>query len=162
MVKAYCRTTGVTEYPLYELIDILGFEDEDEVFEFCQRVGLKCDKESLYIKLKKESFHEPDSNLEQNRAYNLVLSKRLSSNQSVGECIAGGKWPEKLYADHQPHDSFDAQGYLLRRAINAQDQELHDAYEFKEDDDDVQLSFATVEKKVANNADTRKPVNESK
>ncbi|XP_058806337.1 germinal-center associated nuclear protein-like [Phymastichus coffea] len=121
MVKAYCRTSGTTQYPLYELIDILGFEDEDEVFEFCHRVGLKCDKESLYIKLKRESFRKPE-NFDQNRAYNLVLSKRLSINQSVGECIAGGKRPKKLYENHKPYNSFNAKGYLMKKSFNAQDQ----------------------------------------
>jgi hypothetical protein len=134
MVKAYCRTSGTTEYPLYELIDILGFEDEDEVFDFCSRTGLKCDKESLYIKLNKENFRTPDCNIEQGRAYTLVLSKRLLLEQSVGQCIAGGTWSEKTYENHKPHSSFDSQGYLLPSSINAQDQNFLDPYGIMDDD----------------------------
>ncbi|OXU28997.1 hypothetical protein TSAR_015026 [Trichomalopsis sarcophagae] len=164
MVKAYCRTSGTTEYPLYELIDILGFEDEDEVFDFCSRVGLKVDKESLYIKLNKEQFRRPDSMLEQNRAYNLVLSKRVSVNQAVGECIAGGVWPEKTYENHKPHSSFDSQGYLLPSSINAQDQNSADPYEFMdEEENDVQFvseqKGTKVVNKISNNIDEKKQSN---
>lgn len=164
MVKAYCRTSGTTEYPLYELIDILGFEDEDEVFDFCSRVGLKVDKESLYIKLNREQFRRPENMLESNRAYNLVLSKRVSANQAVGECIAGGVWPEKTYENHKPHSSFNSEGYLLPTSINAQDQNFTDPYEFMdEEDNDVQFvseqKGTKVLNKIPNNVEGKKQIN---
>ncbi|KAJ8678920.1 hypothetical protein QAD02_014707 [Eretmocerus hayati] len=161
MVKAYCRASGNTEYPLYELIDILGFEDEDEVFDFCSRIGLKCDRESLYIKLNKETFHAPQGNLEQGRAYNLVLAKRHSSKNSVGECIAGGSLPPKTYENHKPYSSFNAQGFLLDSVTGSQDQTLTpDPYTFV--DDEVPTAPAAPLKKPANvfsvnNVAKRKP-----
>ena len=163
MVKAYCRTSGTTEYPLYELIDIFGFEDEDEAFEFCTRVGLRCDRESLYIKLNKENFHQPDSNLEQGRAYSLVLSKRQSVSQSAGQCIAGGVWPDKTYEGHKPHSSFDANGYLLPSSINAQDQNpnLVDPYEFIDEDMavvDEPKTGKTDENKMVNNVSEKRQI----
>ncbi|KAL7286538.1 hypothetical protein TKK_0019166 [Trichogramma kaykai] len=148
MVKAYCRTSAITEYPLYELIDILGFEDEDEVNHFCNQTGLKCDRENLYIKLKKDNFHHPDGQIEQGRAYNLILSKRQAINQAVGQCIAGGEWPEKIHINHKPHSSFDDNGYLLRDAYNAQDQGKTDAYDMLDEDGDVEFSEVKETKKV--------------
>ncbi|XP_014219433.1 germinal-center associated nuclear protein [Copidosoma floridanum] len=158
MVKAYCRTSGSTEYPLYELIDILGFEDEDETFDFCNQVGLKCDRDSLFIKLNKESFHMPRNNMEQGRAQDLILSKRLQSRQSVGQCIAGGVLLEKSYENHKTHSSFDDQGYLLRSSISAQDQNLaRDPYEFQDQDDDMEFFSQTkAAGKVLNNFENRR------
>lgn len=166
MVKAYNRATGSSEYPLYELIDILGYEDEDEVFEFCSRVGLRFDRESLYIRLNKEQFREPEGPAEQNRAFNLVLSKRLSAKQSVGECVAGGQWPEQTYEGHKPHSSFDAQGRLLRSSLNAQDQNIAgaDPYEFMEEDEDAgvvvssEVKAGQVGEKVFNNVEGREKI----
>ena len=123
MVKAYCRTTGITEYPLYELIDILGFEDENDAIDFCLRAGLKCNRDNLYVKLSKENFRIPESTMEQVRAYNLVESKRKSLKWTIGQCIAGGILPEKVYQDHIPHNSFDSNGYLLKASLNAEDQD---------------------------------------
>lgn len=165
MVKAYCRSSANTEYPLYEMVDILGFEGPDELLYFCSKVGLRCDDESLYIKLNKDAFHSPKSNIEQNRALNVVLSKRLLKNQNIGQCIAGGVLPEKSYERHKPHCSFNSRGYLLPSSYDAKDQSLSDPYKFEDNDDDVQFVSEQREVKTTpnfkNNFEQKKPTNVS-
>lgn len=140
MLKAYCRSTS-TAFPLYELIDILGFENENEVKYFCEQVGLNLSNDELHILLNRQNFSMPTASIQQGRAYNLIESKRLNLNFSIGQCIAGGKMPEKTYKNHKPHDSFDAYGYLMPESINAMDQntdtsstehEYEHSYEFTE------------------------------
>lgn len=141
MVKAYCRTFS-TAFPLYELIDILGFEDENEAVFFCEQVGLNLFNDELHIMLDRRSF-QPVSNIEQGRAVNYVEAKRISAGSSIGLCIAGQRMPDKLYRGHRPHDSFDSQGYLKPESINAADQNVekreldsrdNDPYEYMEED----------------------------
>ncbi|XP_072751971.1 uncharacterized protein Xmas [Anoplolepis gracilipes] len=121
MLKAYCRSTS-TAFPLYELMDILGFENENEATYFCEQVGLNLSNDELYILLNRQNFSMPATSIQQGRAYNLIESKRIALNFSIGQCIAGGKMPEKTYKNHKPHDSFDAHGYLTPESINAMDQ----------------------------------------
>lgn len=135
MVKAYCRTTS-TAFPLYELMDILGFEDENEAVYFCEQAGLNLSNDEMYILLNRQSFSTSAANVQQGRAYNLIESKRTFS---IGQCIAGKRMPEKTYKNHKPHNSFDAHGYLMPESISAADQtadsssaERHDPYEFVE------------------------------
>lgn len=141
MVKAYCRTSSMA-FPLYELIDILGFEDENEAIYFCEQVGLNLSNDELHIMLDRRSF-QPMSNIEQGRASNYVAAKRVSAGNSIGLCIAGQRMPDKLYKGHQPHDSFDSQGFLKEVSINAADQNVEeggldtredDPYEYMEED----------------------------
>lgn len=139
MVKAYCRTMS-TAFPLYELIDILGFEDENEALYFCEQVGLSISNDEMYIMLNRQNFSLPMSNMEQGRALNVVEFKRTSKELSIGECIAGGKRSEKLYKSHTPYNSFDSHGYLKPECISVKDQNAsndtkqNDPYEFLEDD----------------------------
>lgn len=121
MVKAYCRSTS-TPFPLYELIDILGFEDETEAVFFCEQVGLSISNDELHIMLNRQNFTHPVSSIEQGRAISVVESKRTKMGISVGQCIAGGEAPEKTYKNHVPHNSFDSHGYLKSGAINVEDQ----------------------------------------
>ncbi|XP_029667415.1 uncharacterized protein LOC115238052 [Formica exsecta] len=121
MLKAYCRSTS-TAFPLYELIDILGFENETEAKYFCEQVGLNFSNDELNILFNRRNFSMPAGSIQQGRAYNLIESKRIAVHFSIGQCIAGGKMPEKIYKDHKPHDSFDAHGYLMPESINAMDQ----------------------------------------
>ncbi|KZC11005.1 Protein xmas-2 [Dufourea novaeangliae] len=62
MVKAYCRTTS-TAYPLYELLDILGFEDEGEAIYFCEQIGLNVSKDELHVLLNRQNFSMPVLNI---------------------------------------------------------------------------------------------------
>ena len=139
LVKAYCRTAS-TAYPLYELIDVLGFEDENEAIYFCEQVGLNVSKDGLHVLLNRNNFTMPVLNIKQDRAYNLIDSKRIMQNLSIGECIAGRKMPEKTYKYHKPHNSFDLHGYLKPDSINAEDQNKSiisvstDPYEFIDED----------------------------
>ncbi|KAL6266461.1 hypothetical protein P5V15_003309 [Pogonomyrmex californicus] len=140
MVKAYCRSTAtVFSYELYELIDILGFEDEKEAKYFCEHAGLNLSNDELHILLNRRSLNMPTASIQQRRACNLIESKRLALNFSIGQCIAGmdGSMPEKTYKNHKPHDSFDAHGNLKSESINAADQSAdpakqYDPYEFTE------------------------------
>ncbi|XP_033322915.2 RRM_XMAS2 and SAC3_GANP domain-containing protein xmas [Megalopta genalis] len=125
MVKAYCRTAS-TAYPLYELIDILGFEDETEAVYFCEQVGLNVAKDEYHVLLNRQNFSMPVLNIKQNRACNVIESKRVMKHLSIGECIAGGKMPEKSYKCHKPHNSFDTHGYLWSDSVNAEDQNKND------------------------------------
>ncbi|XP_012234815.1 uncharacterized protein xmas [Linepithema humile] len=136
MIKAYCRSVS-TAFPLYELIDILGFEDENEAKYFCEQVGLNLSDDELYVLLNRLNFSMPAASIQQNRACNLIESKRIILNYGIGQCIAGRKMPEKTYKNHKPHNSFDAHGNLMPESINAADQsgdvssvEQYDPYEF--------------------------------
>ena len=140
MVKAYCRTTSKYAYPFYELVDILAFEEEKEAIYVCEQVGLCLSPDELHILLSREDFSLPESTIEQIRALNVVGKKRLRDKLSVGQCIAGGTLPKKTYKNHQPHDSFNSQGYLLPESMSAEDQSIgaekrRDPYEFVEEDE---------------------------
>lgn len=145
MVKAYCRTTS-TAYPLYELIDILGFEDENEAIYFCEQIGLNVSKDELHILLNRQNFTMPLLNIKQNRACNVIESKRIMQQLSIGECIAAGKMPERTYKYHKPHNSFNLHGYLMPDSVNAEDQSKNvvnkssDPYEYI-DEDSVQTKI---------------------
>ncbi|XP_014480762.1 PREDICTED: uncharacterized protein LOC106747603 isoform X2 [Dinoponera quadriceps] len=122
MVKAYCRTTSTFAFPLYELIDILGFEEENEVTCFCEQVGLNLSDDGLHVMLNRQNFSMPGANIRQRRPYDLIESKRTGLGFSIGKCIAGGKMPGQTYNNHKPHNSFDAHGNLMPESINAADQ----------------------------------------
>ncbi|EFN82863.1 uncharacterized protein LOC105184744 [Harpegnathos saltator] len=121
MVKAYCRSTS-TAFPLYDLIDILAFEDEDEIMYFCEQVGLNLSSDEMYILLNRQNFNISGTHIQQRRPYELIKSKTDGSNFSIGKYIAGGKMPSKTYENHKPHNSFDAYGNLLPESTNAEDQ----------------------------------------
>lgn len=121
MVKAYCRTTS-TAYPLYELLQNLGFENENETICFCEQVGINASSDELYVMLNRQNFCLPMSNIQQGRAIYMIESKRTSKGLSISECIAGGKMPPKSYKNHKPHSSFNSEGYLMSQSINAEDQ----------------------------------------
>ncbi|XP_043511387.1 uncharacterized protein LOC122529374 [Frieseomelitta varia] len=156
LVKAYCRTTS-TAYPLYELIDILGFEDENEAIYFCEQVGLNVSKDGLHVLLNRNNFTMPVLNIKQDRACNLIDSKRIVQNLSIGECIAGEKMPEKTYKYHKPHNSFDLHGYLKPDSINAEDQNKGiisvstDPYVFIDEDVKTEQSISMSGKSQNNN-----------
>lgn len=138
MVKAYCRTTS-TAFPFYEMMDILGFENENEAKYFCEQVGLNVSNDELYVLLNRQNFSMPTTSIQQGRACNLIESKRITLNFSIGQCIAGKKMPDKIYKNHKPHNSFDPHGYLMPESINAVDQNAtsvkqHDPYEFTEEE----------------------------
>lgn len=140
MVKAYCRTTS-TAFPLYELMDILGFEDEDETNYFSEQMGLHLSNDKLHILLNRQNFSMPAINIQQRRACNLIESKRIILKCSIGQCIAGGKMPDKTYETHQPHNSFDIHGNLMPGSIDATDQSVDvsyvetDPYKFVEEEE---------------------------
>lgn len=156
LVKAYCRTAS-TAYPLYELIDILGFEDENEAIYFCEQVGLSVSKDDLHVLLNRHNFTMPVLNIKQKRAHNLIDSKRIMQHLSIGECIAGEKMPEKTYKYHKPHNSFDLHGYLMPNSINAEDQNKNiiftsnDPYEFRDEDTVQNESLKEILEKSQNN-----------
>ena len=172
MVKAYCRTTS-TPFPLYELIDILGFEDEKDAIYFCEQAGLGPSNDDLDIMLNRQNFTKPESNMEQTRAFNTVEAKRLATNSLIGECIAGEKMPEKLYKNHVPHSSFDAHGYLKSESLNAYDQnpnkdhKLIDPFDFIDEEmSEIQQPLKRERKKqtltsgtfgLASSSETKKP-----
>lgn len=147
MVKAYCRTISKPyPYPLYELIDILAFEEEREAIYFCEQVGLSVSQDELYVLLNKENFSPSENTIEQTRSFNLIESKRHSNYLSVGQCIAGGTLSQQLYKNHQPHDSFDSQGYLLEESFKAKDQKSlslkkKDPYEFSDDSENLRCEY---------------------
>ncbi|XP_017798951.1 PREDICTED: uncharacterized protein LOC108579841 [Habropoda laboriosa] len=157
LVKAYCRTAS-TAYPLYELIDILGFEDENEAIYFCEQVGLNVSKDGLHVLLNRQNFTMPVLNIKQNRACNLIESKRNVQHLSIGECIAGRKMPEKTYKFHTPHNSFDSHGYLMPDSINAEDQNKHinftpaDPYEFIDENIVKSEQSVSASEEIGNNA----------
>lgn len=119
MVKAYCRSAS-TAFPLYDLMDILSFENEDEITSFCEQVGLNLSNNNEHILLNRQNFSIAGANIKQRRPYYLIESKKIDS--SIGKCIAGGKMPDRTYKNHRPHNSFDAHGNLMPESINAVDQ----------------------------------------
>ncbi|XP_054005091.1 uncharacterized protein LOC128890548 [Hylaeus anthracinus] len=159
MVKAYCRTAS-TAYPLYELIDILGFEDENEAVYFCEQIGLNVSKDELHILLNRQNFTMPVLNIKQNRACNVIEYKRTVRELSIGECIAAGEMPEKTYKYHKPHNSFDSSGYLMPDSVNAEDQNktvtstLNDPYEYIDEDTIETEEPVTISEKDRNKTET--------
>ncbi|KAF7989665.1 hypothetical protein HCN44_008339 [Aphidius gifuensis] len=142
MLKAYSQKNS-KKYPLYEFIDILGFEGPDEAIYFCKKSSLTITDDEFDINLDRESASLPPPLIEQGRAKELVEKKRLNMGWSIGQTIAGGKMPERNYFNHKPHNSFDDLGYLKRESINASDQngsilgeELIDEEEEEEEEDE--------------------------
>ncbi|CAD6241347.1 GSCOCG00002673001-RA-CDS [Cotesia congregata] len=144
MIKAFCRTSS-TSFPLYEFIDMLGFEDENEAIDFCEQAGLSITEDEMYILIDRKNICLPPPVSCQIRAKSLVQSKRIKINYSIGQCIAGDTMPEQLYLNHRPHCSFDEHGYLKAEAINASDQngEVEEVIEV-----DMELMEETFEEKT--------------
>ncbi|KYM97352.1 PREDICTED: uncharacterized protein LOC108778494 [Cyphomyrmex costatus] len=164
MVKAYCRSTS-TAFPLYELIDILGFENETEAIYFCKQAGLNLSNDGMSILLNRQRFNMPAASIPQGRAFNLIESKRIVLKFSIGQCIAGKKMPEKTYKNHKPHNSFDAHGYLMPESINAADQtadgssaERYDPYEFVEKETKRIAKLTSIRNKDQKAAKDLRPV----
>ncbi|XP_063990824.1 uncharacterized protein Xmas [Diachasmimorpha longicaudata] len=146
MVKAYCRTAS-TAYPLYEFMDILGFDDESEAIAFCENADLSVSSDEMNIVLNRQNVNLPPPVMDEGRAISLVEAKRMKMGYSYGQAMAGGVMPEQVYLGHKSHNSFDDQGYLKPEAINASDQnrgiieeeeeeeeEERDPYEYLEED----------------------------
>lgn len=143
MVKAYCTRTP-TSYPLQNLIDLLGFEDENEAYYVCEQVGVVSDNDRRNVKFDRQNFALPMTALEQNRALSLIENKRIELEISIGECIAGGELPARTYQHHEPHNSFSSDGHLLQASMGALDQGAERFVNVYDFDDDID---STVESK---------------
>ncbi|XP_055911269.1 protein xmas [Eupeodes corollae] len=118
IIKAYNWPRHSVSLPLGHLIKILGFEHEDAALDFFSYYGLECDVEM--VRLDKKAFEEPDVPVLMDRAFEVVESKR---QVGVGEAVCGRPLDSpKIFEDHQPHDSFDANGYLRFESFTAEDQ----------------------------------------
>lgn len=97
---------------LASLGNLLGFEGPEEVAAWCEAHGLPVDMSKAIVNFERSSFIEiPEKFPSLRRSFRLIESKRI---YSVGQIIANGPMPEDPTPKHQPHNSFDSSGILLR------------------------------------------------
>uniref|UniRef100_A0A1A9UZJ9 SAC3/GANP/THP3 conserved domain-containing protein n=1 Tax=Glossina austeni TaxID=7395 RepID=A0A1A9UZJ9_GLOAU len=118
IIKSHKSHKAKVFLPISYLQRILAFEDENATISFLHYLGWQCKKEEEGVFLQRIS--KPDVEHVMDRALKLVESKRLVS---VGECISGHPLNSaELFENHQPHSSFDANGFLKSEAWTAEDQ----------------------------------------
>lgn len=103
---------------LSSLVNLLGFEDEEEAAVWCECHGLPFDKKA--VKFDRTSFIELPEKFPPMRRSSLIESKRISS---VSKFIARGLVPEDPTLHHTPLSSFDCNGSLLQEAWLAEEQQ---------------------------------------
>ena len=112
-----CGVLFVSQYPLSELQQLLGFESERECASVLRQHGLESEEGTAF--LERVQFQAPDVPPELHRCPALIDAKLTTS---VGQAINGGTLPTDPLPGYRPHDSFDPQGVLRRSAWHAQDQ----------------------------------------
>lgn len=99
---------------LTSLVNLLGFEDEEEAAVWCECHGLPIDLTKRTVKFDRTTFVELPEKFPQMRRSSLIESKRLVT---VSECLANGPIHEDPTLHHVPQNSFDNKGFLLREAL---------------------------------------------
>lgn len=120
ILKSYTPRTPIS-FPIRFFVDVLGFEDSDDVREFCENHGLVCDQDSVV--LDRKFFFTPEYSSKLDRALGLVEVKRSGA---AGEVICGKSiQPWESFGPYKPHDSFDENGLLKTSAWRAEDQNYY-------------------------------------
>jgi hypothetical protein len=104
---------------LFSLINLLGYEDEEEAAIWCEYHGLPLDPQKKTVKFDRSSFIELPEKFPPMRRSSLIENKRTSS---VSNCIAKSGVPEDPTLHHTPLNSFDCNGVLLPEAWLTEDQ----------------------------------------
>ena len=103
---------------LASLVNLLGFEDEEEAELWCECHGLPFDIK--VVKFDRTSFVELPEKFPPMRRSSLIENKLISS---VSNCISKGVIPEDPTLHHTPLNSFDCNGLLLQEAWLAEGQQ---------------------------------------
>ncbi|RWS13837.1 germinal-center associated nuclear protein-like protein [Dinothrombium tinctorium] len=120
MRRTYSTTIQAAQYPAFELLRQLGFNDEEEIERFCDSLGLKLMNNNIL--LTRESEITNLSGISNVRSHRLIEQKRV--NISIGFIVNGGPLPPNPYKKFPLHNSFDATNQLKKDALNAEDQRL--------------------------------------
>lgn len=104
---------------LSSLVNILGYEDNEEAALWCECYGLPIDHLKKVVKFDRSSFIEGPEKFPPMRRSSLIENKRTSL---VSETIAKGRTPEDPTLYHTPLSSFDSNGLLLKEAWLTEDQ----------------------------------------
>jgi len=124
---------------LNNIINLLGFEDEEEAIAWCQCHNLSVDEHSEAITLERTSFIEmPEKFPNKRRSFQLIENKRTCP---VSQIIANGRLPLDQTLNHEPHNSFDQNGVLFRHSWLADDQAVEQVVAYEPN----QKPFAAVE-----------------
>ncbi|XP_054162849.1 germinal-center associated nuclear protein-like [Oppia nitens] len=116
--KSYTsNNTSVVEYPSDLLINCLGFDDLDDLNQFCLEVGLECCQQFVYLIRGQNKV----SVMKAKRSVRLVESKRTVS---VGQIVNGNVLPSNPYNSRPVHNSFDMNNKLKSDSFDAIDQQL--------------------------------------
>lgn len=107
ILKSCVPRHPLTNFPLSELSNALGFEDEVSAVDFLEYYGLPFTDDGAYVILDRKSFCQPDVPYQPDRAIRLVESKRRCT---IGEVVHGSS-PQN-FEPIQPQCSFDVDGHL--------------------------------------------------
>jgi hypothetical protein len=116
--KSYTsNSSSVQEYPNHVLISSLGFENDDELIQFCDHIGLECSDNIVYL----------IRGINEKNVIKAKLSMRLVEDKrkcTVGQVINGIHLPLNPFKSIPVHNSFDSDGRLKSDAYEALDQQM--------------------------------------
>jgi hypothetical protein len=122
MIRAYCSSRSVTQYSLFKVKLILGFEDISSCSRYCSIHGMQNEVESDVLYMDRSTFSYPSETPTMQRSINLIECKRQCKWSAV---VNGGPLPSiNPFISYLPHDSFDKNGFLKKEAYEAKDQTL--------------------------------------
>ncbi|KAM7347017.1 RRM_XMAS2 and SAC3_GANP domain-containing protein xmas [Cochliomyia hominivorax] len=118
IIKSHSWRKNDVYLPFSYLTRVMGFDEESSAISFFEHYGLHCDR--IHKRVLLDRLVKPEIEYAMDRALQLVESKR---KVSVGECVFGKTLPSpSLLEYHQPHNSFDTNGFLKIEAWTATDQ----------------------------------------
>ena len=123
MIRAMCpQSKSVVPFRVEALTRLLGFESNSACLLYCRLHGLEIDEEEEFVQFSRLRYDDPEELPEKTRARRLVESKRIRPWSIVvnGESLPPPEDPSLTY---EPHDSFDADGFLKAEAYDAGDQQ---------------------------------------
>ncbi len=116
--KSYTsNSSSIQEYPNHVLISSLGFENDDELIQFCDHIGLECSDNIVYL----------IRGINEKNVIKAKLSMRLVEDKrkcTVGQVINGSHLPLNPFKSVPVHNSFDSDGRLKSDAYEALDQQM--------------------------------------
>ncbi|KAH3816579.1 hypothetical protein DPMN_118097 [Dreissena polymorpha] len=103
MMKGFSMGSKSAQVPFKDLVRMLGFEDEQEVSQFCQHYGFRVSESE--VMLDRADYIEPETAWSPRRSINIIESKLLVT---VGEFMNGGTFSDTRLME--PSSCFDVNG----------------------------------------------------
>lgn len=110
ILKCYAPRATSTKFSVVELMNMLAFEDASATADFFEYYGLQLEDNGETVSFAQRCFVLPELTYFQERAVNLIESKRTCL---VGDMVVGSAESKGDFENHTQQDSFDENGQLI-------------------------------------------------